>query len=436
MVAKINRGASLYGAIIYNLQKVNDNTARIIYGNRMIANVSGNTERVMQQTLWAFDNYLLANKNTEKPVLHISLNPSLDDRLTDLQFTELAREYMQRMGYGNQPYIVYMHEDIDRRHIHIVSTCVNEKGEKIDDAYEWNRSMKACRELEKKFGLKQVDDKRKELLEPYLKKADYQNGDVKRQVSNIVKSVFSTYRFQSFGEYSALLSCFNIEAKQVKGEFEGTPYNGIVYTMTDDSGKPICTPVKSSLIEKRYGYEDWKSVSGTTPVNTRTRNGNRRYGTKWRLPCTDAVETRRSSPVCSPGKVLMWYSVKMMKDVSMAQLSSTIRTVRYITVPDLEKSFRQTLLSGCLTVRPICLTWICQCLLLIGKAFSPPKWKAPSNRLSESSALTPTVPTRRKRRLPAGCNARRKRNAVPAEYPDYRFYKPLKLYSLCNKKMI
>ena len=70
-----------------------------------------------------------------------------------------------------------------------------------------------------------------------------------------VKSVFSTYRFQSFGEYSALLSCFNIEAKQVKGEFEGTPYNGIVYTMTDDSGKPICTPVKSSLIEKRYGYE-------------------------------------------------------------------------------------------------------------------------------------------------------------------------------------
>lgn len=115
--------------------------------------------------------------------------------------------------------------------------------------------MKACRELEKKFGLKQVEDKRKELLEPYMKKADYQSGDVKQQVSNIVKSVFGSYRFQSFGEYSALLSCFNIEAKQVKGEFEGTPYNGIVYTMTDDSGKPICTPVKSSLIGKRYGYE-------------------------------------------------------------------------------------------------------------------------------------------------------------------------------------
>ena len=254
MVAKINRGVSLYGAVIYNQRKVDEATARIIAGNRMMSDLTGNPRNVMQQTLWAFDSYLSANRNTEKPVLHISLNPSVDDRLTDAQFAEVAKEYMQRMGYGDQPYIVYLHEDIDRRHIHIVSTCVKENGEKISDAYEWNRSMKACRELEKRFGLKQVEDKRKELLEPYLKKADYRSGDVKRQVSNIVKSVSGTYRFQSFGEYSALLSCFNIEAKQVRGEFEGTPYNGIVYTMTDDTGKPVCTPVKSSLIGKRYGY--------------------------------------------------------------------------------------------------------------------------------------------------------------------------------------
>ena len=156
MVAKINRGVSLYGAVIYNQQKVNESMARIISGNRMIADVTGNPEHVMRNTLWAFENYLLANRNTEKPVLHISLNPSADDKLTDSQFADLAREYMQKMGYGDQPYIVYIHEDIDRRHIHIVSTCVNEKGEKIDDAYEWNRSMEACRELERKFGLKQV----------------------------------------------------------------------------------------------------------------------------------------------------------------------------------------------------------------------------------------------------------------------------------------
>lgn len=274
MVAKISRGVSLYGAIAYNQQKVDDATARIIYGNHMITDVTGNREQSLRQTMWAFENYLLANRNTEKPVLHISLNPSLEDRLTDGQFAVLAKEYMRKMGYGDQPYIVYVHEDIGRRHIHIVSTCVNERGEKIDDAYEWNRSMKVCRELEKKFGMKQVEDKRKELLEPYLRKADYWSGDVKRQVSNIVKSVFTAYRFQSFGEYSALLSCFNIKARQVKGEFEGTPYNGIVYILTDDTGKPLCTPIKSSLIGKRYGYEG---------VEKRTAYNAREYkARKWR----------------------------------------------------------------------------------------------------------------------------------------------------------
>ena len=49
MVAKINRGVSLYGAITYNQQKVNDTTARIIAGNRMITDVAGNPDRVMRR---------------------------------------------------------------------------------------------------------------------------------------------------------------------------------------------------------------------------------------------------------------------------------------------------------------------------------------------------------------------------------------------------
>lgn len=302
MVAKINRGVSLYGAVIYNQQKVNESMARIISGNRMIADVTGNPEHVMRNTLWAFENYLLANRNTEKPVLHISLNPSADDKLTDSQFADLAREYMQKMGYGDQPYIVYIHEDIDRRHIHIVSTCVNEKGEKIDDAYEWNRSMEACRELERKFGLKQVEDKRKELLEPYLKKADYQNGDVKQQVSNILKSVFSTYRFQSFGEYSALLSCFNIEAKQVRGEFGGTPYNGIVYTLTDNAGKPVCTPIKSSLIGKRFGYEGLEKRIGYNAREYKNKKWQPKIRNGVALAMHGCRATGRISSVCSTGR--------------------------------------------------------------------------------------------------------------------------------------
>jgi hypothetical protein len=255
MVAKINRGSSLYGALIYNQQKVNNAAARIISGHRMITDMTGNEDKVIQQAMISFENYLLANKNTEKPILHISLNPSPEDHMSDKQFSELAKDYMDRMGYGDQPYIVYIHEDTGRRHIHIVSTCVNEKGDKISDTYEWNRSMKVCRDLEQKYGLKNVADKKNELLEPYLKKADYGKGDIKTQIANILKSVRNSYRYRTFGEYSALLSCFNIEAKLVKGEHEGAPFTGVVYSITDDTGKPVSAPVKSSLIGKNFGYE-------------------------------------------------------------------------------------------------------------------------------------------------------------------------------------
>lgn len=254
MVAKINRGVSLYGAVAYNHQKVDRGTARIIAGNRMIGSMGENPEQRMPQTLRSFENYLLANKNTEKPILHISLNPSLGDELTDEEFAALARDYMEKMGYGDQPYVVYLHEDIGRRHIHIVTTCVDERGDKISDAYEWNRSMKACRELETKYSLKRVEDKRQEMADAYLRKADYTRGDVKSQISNILKSVVPTYRFQSFGEYSALLLCFNIEAKQVRGEHNGEPYTGIVYSITDDQGIARSAPIKSSLLDKRFGF--------------------------------------------------------------------------------------------------------------------------------------------------------------------------------------
>lgn len=258
MVAKINHTEQLYKVVAYNQHKVDAGTARIIGGHRMIADTSDTFERRMQQTLLAFENHLLLNRNTEKPILHISLNPTLDDRLAETQYAALARDYMEKMGYGDQPYIVYLHEDIDRRHIHIVSTCVDDAGRKLNDKYEWRRSMKACRELERKYGLRDVADKRQELTDTYLRKADYSRGDAKRQIGNILKSLYRSYRYQTFGEWSALLVQFNIEAKQVRGEFQGEPYAGVVYTIADDAGRPLGTPVKASLIGREFGHEGLK----------------------------------------------------------------------------------------------------------------------------------------------------------------------------------
>ena len=49
--------------------------------------------------------------------MHFSLNPSPEDRLSEAQLTQLAAEFMERMGYGRQPYVVFLHEDIAQRHM-------------------------------------------------------------------------------------------------------------------------------------------------------------------------------------------------------------------------------------------------------------------------------------------------------------------------------
>ncbi|RGZ23400.1 hypothetical protein DW998_13335 [Parabacteroides distasonis] len=255
MVAKISHGMSLYGALAYNYEKVAAGTAEILSGNRMISDRLGLPSEDIRLALLSFENYLLANRNTEKPVLHISLSPAPEDRLTDGRLAELAERYMQKMGYGNQPYITYKHADTHNTHIHIVSVCVNEQGKKISDAYEYRRSMTACRELEVDFGLRNGADAERRNPKAELRKVDASLGDVRHQIGNTLKAVLESYRFQTFGEYNALLSTLNIEAKQVRGEYNGTPYTGIVYSVTDDTGKVVSPPFKSSRFGKRFGNE-------------------------------------------------------------------------------------------------------------------------------------------------------------------------------------
>jgi len=73
---------------------------------------------------------MAANRDTRKPVFHVSLNPHPDDRLTDAELTAIAQEYMEKMGYGEQPYLVFKHEDIKRTHLHIMSSRVDINDEK------------------------------------------------------------------------------------------------------------------------------------------------------------------------------------------------------------------------------------------------------------------------------------------------------------------
>ena len=185
---------------------------------------------------------------TKKPVLHISLNPHPDDKLTDQDFEILAREYLEKLGFGEQPFIIYKHEDIDRHHIHIVTVNVNEQGKRLNQDFLFRRSKKITTELEEKYNLHKAQ---REKITPDMpiKKVD-PSGDIKRQVANTVKMVGMRYRFQTIGEYNAVLSLYNIRCEQTDGRVNGREYHGLVYFATDDEGKVIANPFKASRLGK------------------------------------------------------------------------------------------------------------------------------------------------------------------------------------------
>ena len=181
-------------------------------------------------------------------MLHISLNPHPNDKLTEQQYEILAREYLEKLGFGEQPYIIYKHMDIDRHHIHIVTVNVNEQGKRLNQDFLFRRSKKITTELEEKYNLHKAQ---REKISPDtpIRKID-PSGDIKRQVANTVKMVGMRYKFQTIGEYNAILSLYNVRCEPTDGRVNGREYHGLVYFATDDSGKTITTPFKASRLGK------------------------------------------------------------------------------------------------------------------------------------------------------------------------------------------
>lgn len=251
MVAKISLGNSLYGSLVYNGEKINKEHGRVLDTNKIYNDGTGkiNIHRVFED----FKRWMPQATKAEKTMMHISLNPHPDDRLSEAQYIQIAHEYMEKMGFAEMPYVIVKHEDIDRHHIHIVALRVRPDGSAIDSKNNYYRSKEITREIERKYGLHTAERQRITPDMP-IRKID-SNGDIKRQVANTVKMVGMRYKFQTLGEYNAILSLYNVKCEEADGRVNGREYHGLVYFATDDEGKTIASPFKASRLGKFAGRE-------------------------------------------------------------------------------------------------------------------------------------------------------------------------------------
>ncbi|MFR9543693.1 MAG: conjugal transfer protein MobB, partial [Rikenellaceae bacterium] len=252
MVANIGSSSSLGGALGYNMRKVEKGEAKILGTNGISCPQGEEFSRI--DIMRDFELHMPQRYRTENPVFHVSLNPHPDDVLSDVELSAIAEEYMERMGYGSQPYIIYKHEDIDRHHIHVLSVRVDSEGRKINDKFERRRSKTITRDLEQKYGLRSAE-KQTKAQRSELQMVIVSMGDVKSQVENVVRGVNEKYHFASFAEYNAVLSKFNVVAEETKGALYGKAYSGVIYSATDSENNKVGNPFPSTALGKFAGIK-------------------------------------------------------------------------------------------------------------------------------------------------------------------------------------
>lgn len=246
MVAKIKSGKSLTGALHYNENKVKDGKAKLL-------DAPGYAKDPwllsFKDKLFRLKDLAERNQLTRTNTVHISLNFDVGENPGREKLISIAGDYMSRIGFGNQPYLIYQHFDAGHPHVHILSTNIRPDGERIS-LHNIGRDVSepARKAIEITYGLIQAGSKLKNesLPKGMPKPLIYGSTDTKRIISNIINEVTRNYKFTSIPELNAVLCSFNVLAD--RGSLKSTMFknNGLLYWALDMIGQKQGVPIKAS----------------------------------------------------------------------------------------------------------------------------------------------------------------------------------------------
>jgi hypothetical protein len=192
------------------------------------------------------------NENVKRNSVHISLNfhPS-ESHFSKEKLLEIAETYMEKIGFGKQPYLVYHHHDAGHPHIHLVSIKVRPDGSRIDmNNIGRNQSEQARKTIEKEFGLvvAEAQKKQKNQLKPVsVAKVLYGKSQTKMAIQNVLEAVLTQYRYTSLPELNAVLKQYNVMAERGSENSRVYQHYGLLYRILNAEGNPVGVPIKASL---------------------------------------------------------------------------------------------------------------------------------------------------------------------------------------------
>lgn len=222
----------------YNEEKVltRDNVTRF-----MVCNIPGENRNAIEMTFDRFEHNPRINKQMTNLGFHyvFSLGPedNANDPMTDEKMRRYITEWAEAMGYGKQPYVVYLHKDTKHRHYHFVSTRVNAEGRKINDSFEKKRCLSLLEKMAPRYGYtigagaavkaneqrkpnrerEFAIEKRQRVWGDYvaIKRFNYFDGDIMEQMRNCLAEAL-TYNFTSIHQFQVIMYARGIKVYSAK----------------------------------------------------------------------------------------------------------------------------------------------------------------------------------------------------------------------------
>ncbi|OXG07842.1 relaxase/mobilization nuclease-like protein [Flavobacterium araucananum] len=191
------------------------------------------------------------NENVKRNAVHISLNFDPSESHSKEKLNEIAKIYMEKIGFGKQPYLVYQHYDAGHPHLHLITNNIQRDGKRIDlHLLGIRKSEPARKEIEEKFGLVKAEGrniKEQFSLQPVVTGSiQYGKAESKKAINGILNKILFDYKYSSLPELNAVLNQYNVHADRGSEESRVFKNKGLLYKILDKDCKPVGVPIKAS----------------------------------------------------------------------------------------------------------------------------------------------------------------------------------------------
>lgn len=282
MVAVIKTSSSIKSVLNYNENKVEIGKAECISA----VNYPLELEKLsFTSKLNRFLKLAELNTNAKRNTVHISLNFDPSENHSKEKLAEIADTYMEKLGFGRQPYLVYQHYDAGHPHCHIVTNNIQRDGKRIDlHLLGIRKSEPARKEIEEMFGLVKAEGRKQKeqfSLNPIdVGRVQYGKAESRKAINSVLNKVLFDYKYSSLPELNAVLNLYNIHADRGSEDSRVFKNYGLLYKILDQNSKPIGVPIKASefysrptlkFLEEKFSINEAKKQSGKSHVRNALR---------------------------------------------------------------------------------------------------------------------------------------------------------------------